>query len=154
MIGAIISLVQLLRRAARPHVAFLGRIPGTRRFSDRARHPDNELVPGVLVFRPEVSLLYFNADHVRDRMLEEVSRSPEPAHDVVVDLSASPHVDVSGAQMLASLSDELAEAGIRLRLVEARSSVRDILRIEGLDEKVGRVNRFETVADAVDDALR
>ena len=53
MIGAIISLVLLIRRASRPHVAFLGRIPGTRRFSDRERHPDNELIPGVLIFRPE-----------------------------------------------------------------------------------------------------
>src|SRR5947199_605934 len=59
LIGAIISLVQLLRRASRPHVAFLGRIPGTRRFSDMARHPDNEPVPGALLVRVESSLLYF-----------------------------------------------------------------------------------------------
>ena len=64
MIGAIISLVQLLRRASRPHVAFLGRIPGTRRFSDIARHPDNELISGALIVRVESSLLYFNVDHV------------------------------------------------------------------------------------------
>src|SRR5437016_8291927 len=66
LIGAIISLVQLLRRASRPHVALLGRIPGTRRFSDLARHPDNEPVPGALLVRVESSLLYFNAEHVRD----------------------------------------------------------------------------------------
>src|SRR5215510_10007735 len=51
MIGAMISLGQLIHRASRPHVAFLGRIPGTRRFSDRARHPDNEFIPEVLIFR-------------------------------------------------------------------------------------------------------
>src|SRR5437899_13022362 len=62
LIGAMISLVQLLRRASRPHVAFLGRIPGTRRLSDRPRHPDNELIPGVLIFRPESGLVYFNVD--------------------------------------------------------------------------------------------
>src|SRR5438874_6716401 len=45
MIGAVISLVQLLRRASRPHVAFLRRIPGPRRFSDMARHSDDEPVP-------------------------------------------------------------------------------------------------------------
>jgi MFS superfamily sulfate permease-like transporter len=66
MIGAIISLVQVLRRAAQPHVAFLGRIPGTRRFSDRERHPHNELIPGALIFRPESSLIYFNVEHVRE----------------------------------------------------------------------------------------
>src|SRR5213075_3390424 len=70
MLGAVISLVQLLRRASRPHVAFLGRIPDTRRFSDRERHPDNELIPGALIFRPEASLIYFNVDHVRDSIAE------------------------------------------------------------------------------------
>ena len=62
MIGAAISLVELLRRAADPHVGFLGRIPGTRSFSDRERHPDNELIPGVMIFRPEANLVYFNVD--------------------------------------------------------------------------------------------
>ena len=48
MIGALISLVLLIRRASLPHVAVLGRIPGTRRFSDRERHPENERFPGML----------------------------------------------------------------------------------------------------------
>ena len=46
LIGAVISLVQLLRRASRPHVAILGRIPGTRRYSDLTRHDDNETRAG------------------------------------------------------------------------------------------------------------
>jgi MFS superfamily sulfate permease-like transporter len=51
LIGAILSLVLLIRRASRPLVAVLGRIPGSRRFSDSERHPDNEPVPGVLTRR-------------------------------------------------------------------------------------------------------
>src|SRR5436305_2570932 len=78
LIGAIISLVQLLRRASRPHVAFLGRIPGTRRFSDIARHPDNEPVPGVLLVRVESSLLYFNAEHVRDAVAARLRSEATP----------------------------------------------------------------------------
>jgi len=46
----------LLGRASKPHVAFLGRIPGTQRFSDLERHPDNEPTPGVLAFRVEASI--------------------------------------------------------------------------------------------------
>src|SRR5262249_7093600 len=72
MLGAVISLVQLLRRASKPHVAFLGRIPGTRRFSDRERHPDNELVSGVMIFRPESSLLYFNVNNICDAITERI----------------------------------------------------------------------------------
>ena len=64
LIGAAISLVQLMGAASRPHVALLGRIPGTRRFSDRERHQDNELIPNVMIFRPESGLVYFNVDNV------------------------------------------------------------------------------------------
>ena len=68
-VGAVISMLLLIHRAAHPHVGFLGRIPGARRYSDLDRHPDNEPVNGVVIFRPEGSLLYFNADHVRDAIV-------------------------------------------------------------------------------------
>ncbi len=150
MIGAAISLVQLLRRASRPHVALLGRIPGTRRFSDHERHPDNELIPGVLIFRPESGLLYFNVDHVRDTIAARAKAEPEPPRLVIVDLSAAPHVDLQSAHTLAGLADELRAEGIRLQVVEARSSVRERLRGEGLDARLGGIDRFTAVADVVD----
>src|SRR5213595_1962583 len=150
LIGAIISLVQLLRRASRPHVAFLGRIPGTRRFSDMARHLDNEPVPGVLVVRIESSLLYFNAEHVRDVVVSRVRAEPTPPKLVVLDLSAAPRVDLQSAHALGGMADELTGKGIRFQAVEPRASVRDRLRNEGVDGKLGGVNRFTTVADAID----
>jgi high affinity sulfate transporter 1 len=150
MLGAIISLVQLLRRASRPHVAFLGRIPGTRRFSDRERHPDNELIPGVLVFRPEASLIYFNVDHVRDSIADRVQAESPPPCLVILDLSAAPYVDLQSAHVLGELAEELTAAGVRFQTVEARSAVRDRLRNEGLDARLGGINRFTSVADAVD----
>ena len=64
-----------------------------------------------------------------------------------LDLSAAPRVDLQSAHALGSLADELAGAGIRFQTVEARSSVRDRLRDEGVDNKLGGVNRFTTVAD-------
>jgi len=150
MIGAIISLVQLLRRASNPHVAFLGRIPGTRRFSDRERHPDNELIPGVLIFRPESNLIYFNIDHIRDTIAKRVQAEPTPPRQIILDLSAAPYVDLQSAHTLGGLADEFTAKGIRFHAVEARSAVRDRLRNEGLDAKLGGINRFTTVADAVD----
>jgi len=152
MIGAFLSLVQLLRRASVPHVAFLGRIPGTRRFSDRARHPDNELVPGIFIFRPEASLVYFNVDHVRESIADRVLAETPPPRLVIVDLSAAPYVDLQSAHTLAALADELTAKGIRFQVVEARSAVRDRLRSEGLNERCGGINRFTSVADAVDNA--
>lgn len=150
MIGAVISLVQLLRRASKPHVAFLGRIPGTRRFSDRERHPGNELIPGVLIFRPESGLIYFNIDHVRDTIMDRVHAEPEAPGLVIIDLSASPFVDLQSAHSLAGLADELKAEGIRLQAVEARSLVRERLRREGLDARLGGIDRFTSVADVVE----
>jgi sulfate permease, SulP family len=154
LIGAIISLVQLLRRASRPHVAFLGRIPGARRFSDIARHPDNEAIRGALLFRTEASLLYFNVDYVRDTVMKRVSEMGAGLRLAVCDLSTSPHVDLAGAQMLMGLYEQLASANVRLQIVEARASVRDRLQAEGVEDKVGRIGRFRSLADAVDDFLK
>jgi high affinity sulfate transporter 1 len=154
MIGAIISLVQLLRGASRPHVALLGRIPGTRRFSDRERHPDNELIPGIMIFRPESGLIYFNVDHVRDTIADRIGAGAVPPKVVIIDLSAAPVVDLQSAHTLAGLADELKAAGIRVQVVEARSSVRERLRAEGLDSRLGGINRFTSVADVVDSEPR
>jgi sulfate permease, SulP family len=150
MIGAVISLVQLLRAASRPHVAFLGRIQGTSRFSDRERHPDNELIPGVLIFRPESGLVYFNVDHVCKTILDRVSAEPALPKLVLLDLSAAPRVDLQSAQALGELANELTAKHIQFQTVEARSSVRDRLRNQGVDAKLGGINRFTSVADAVE----
>ncbi len=153
MIGAVISLIQLLRRASRPHVAFLGRIPGTRRFSDRQRHTDNELIPGALIFRPESGLIYFNVDFVCDSIMDRVrAESPLPQL-VVLDLSAAPRLDLQAAHSLAAMADEITGLGIRFQAVEARSSVRDRIRGEGVDTKLGGMDRLMTVADVVDNFL-
>ena len=150
MIGAIISLVLLIRRASRPHVAVLGRIPGTRRFSDQERHPSNELIPGALIFRPESGLTYFNMDHVRDTILDRVHAEATRPKLVVLDLSAAPLIDMHSAHMLGSLADELTATGLRVQAVEARASVRERLRAQGVDAKLGAVNRLTTVAEAVE----
>src|SRR5215469_3545316 len=151
LIGAIISLVLLIRRVSSPHVAFLGRIPGARRYSDLQRHADNEPTPGVLAFRVESGIVYFNAGHVFDTVLARLDAAGEPIRLVICDLSTSPNVDMAGARMFLTLHAELAKRGIAFGLVEARSAVRDMLRIEGVEQKAGRVDRFTTLADAIED---
>jgi sulfate permease, SulP family len=153
MIGAVISLVQLVHASSRPHVAVLGRIPGTRRFSDCERHQDNQLIPEVMIFRPESALIYFNVDNVCDAILSRVRAAPKLPKFVVLDLSAAPLVDMQSAHMLAGMAEELTAKHIRFQAVEPRSSVRDRLRHEGIDTKLGGVDRFTTVADVIDHFL-
>jgi high affinity sulfate transporter 1 len=150
LIGAVISMVLLIRRASRPNVAFLGRIPGTNRYSDAARHPDNEPTPGLIAFRVEASLVYFNSEHIYDSVLARLETSSGPVTRVIWDLSTSPMVDMAGARLIANLHEELKRRGITLELAEPRSSVRDMLRTEGIEETLGRrVDRFTSLADAI-----
>ncbi len=94
----------LLARASRPHVAFLGRIPGTDSYSDVDRHPENEALPGIIAFRPEASLIYVNADAVLEAVLGRLrAAGPSEIRLVVCDLSASPYIDLAGARMLHEL---------------------------------------------------
>jgi high affinity sulfate transporter 1 len=148
IIAVLASLVMVLGRVARPHVAFIGRIPGTDRFSDVARHPENEAIPGVLAFRVEASLVYFNVDHVLETVLRRAQSEPG-LQRVVYDLSNTPYVDVAGARMLRRLHNELAGKKIELRVVGAHSEVRDRLRFENLQDGVGPINRHVSLHEAV-----
>ena len=146
LLAALASIALLLFRASRPHVAFLGRIPGTDRYSDMARHPENEALEGVIACRPEASLMYFNADHVLDAIRERIrGAGPNGIRLVVCDLSASPYVDLGGSRMLHELHAELSARGITLRIVGARWGVRDLLRADGLAEKTEGIDRFATL---------
>src|SRR5262249_13004119 len=94
--------------------------------------------------------VYFNVDNVCEIILNLVyAESPLPQL-VVVDLSASPRVDLQSAYALAGMADELTAKGIRFQAVEPRSSVRDRLRHEGLDAKLGGIDRFTTIADVIE----
>jgi MFS superfamily sulfate permease-like transporter len=148
LVAVLASLVMVLGRVARPHVAFLGRIPGTDRYSDRARHPENEALPGVLPFRVEASLVYFNVDHVLEAVLRRALSEPG-LQRVVYDLSSTPYVDVAGARMLRRLHEELAGKQVELRVVGAHAEVRDRLRFEKLQDWVGPINRHASLHEAV-----
>lgn len=144
LLAALISVLVLLAVASTPHVAVLGRIPGTTHYSDSTRHPDNEPVPGVLIVRPEASLLYLNVDHVEAAIFAQLD-AMAGVEEVVCDLSASPTIDLAGARMLADLAEKLWDRGITLRLVSVRGRVRDVLRAEGLDAAMGGVARGTTL---------
>jgi MFS superfamily sulfate permease-like transporter len=152
LLAVLASILMLLARASTPHVAFLGRVPGTRSLSDFARHPENEILPGVIAFRPEASLLYVNTDSVLEAVLQQLeARGASNIRLVVCDLSASPHIDMAGAWMLHQLHDKLAQHNIKLRIVSARGRVRDLLRADGIAEKVGGLDRLVTVESLLSD---
>jgi len=146
ILAATVSVLMLVARASHPHVAFLGRVPGTHSYSDLDRHPENEPLTNVLAFRPEASLLYVNAESVFQAVSEKIRQAGERKIDVVVcDLSASPYIDLAGSRMLHQLHGELSSRNVALRIVGARGRVRDLLRADGIGDKVGGVHRRITL---------
>jgi high affinity sulfate transporter 1 len=128
--GVVLSLLDLLERAAFPHTAVLGRIPGTDSFADRARHPENQEVTGVVVLRIDASVVFANAHTVKEQVLEQIRGHRGPIRLVVLDLGASPLLDTSGAEAIVGLRATLEADGIRLRIAGATAATRDMLRAE------------------------
>jgi MFS superfamily sulfate permease-like transporter len=109
----------------------------------------------VIAFRPEASLIYVNADAVLEAVLERIRDvGSAELRLVVCDLSASPYLDLAGSHMLHELCNQLAAKGIALRLVGAHGRVRDLLRADGLGEKVGGVGRILTLDRLVESTER
>jgi high affinity sulfate transporter 1 len=144
LLAALASVLLLLARVSSPHVAFLGRVPGTNSYSDIARHPENEALVDTVAFRPEASLIYVNADTVLEAVQQRLNTTAN-ARLVVCDLSASPYIDLAGARMLREICVSLSDRGVPMRIVGAHGSVRDLLRAEGMEKMVGKLDRTLTV---------
>jgi MFS superfamily sulfate permease-like transporter len=118
-IGA--SIVLLLYRSSRPHVAVLGRHQRT--WVDLARHPDAVTVPGVTVLRVESGLYFANADAVQ----AAVRAAAVGRHAVVLDGQTTASVDVTASDMLVEVATSLQRKGVRFAIARDIGQVRDVL---------------------------
>jgi high affinity sulfate transporter 1 len=144
-IGIGISLLLLLYRASRPHIAELGEAGERGRFEDLDRHPDARRVKGVVVLRAESGLFFANADPVRARVREAAAAPGTEA--VVIDAETVPFLDISAVRMLDGLAEDLRRDGIRLLLARDVGQVRDVLEKAGGDEALTQI--YPTVREAV-----
>jgi len=145
LMGAGISIVLLLRQAAHPRVTELGRIPGTTHFADRVRHEEAQQVPGVLVIRCESSIVYFNAEHVRERFVELLNARSDAIQLAVFSLAAVPKLDLAGAELLADLHKTLRGRGIDLKLAHTHGEIRDALQRIAFERLHGPLESGQTV---------
>ncbi len=149
IIAAVASIALLIRAVSAAHVAFLGRIHGTIRYTDISRHHDNETIPGILIFRVEAAVLYFNTENIRKKVWAAIEMKAESLKTVIWDLSTSPYVDTAGALLIKKLYLDLKARGILLQIAEAHSDVRDILRAEEIENLIGHISRKVSVDDLV-----
>jgi SulP family sulfate permease len=145
LIGAVLSLALLLRRAMSPPATELGRVPGTDYFADRIRHPGNERLPGVFIFRCNGGMFYFNTEHVHDRFFELLAARQDGIRLAVFFMGTVPMIDMAGVEFLTELHETLKKRGIELRLAETHSVVREALRRGGFEKHYGPVVADQTV---------
>ena len=146
-IGIGVSLLLLIYRASRPHVAVLGRTPGPDgAYRDIDRHHDARPPDGIVVVRIESGLYFANADNVRSRILDIAAA--EDVHAVILDAETTPFVDISAARMLVALHKELRDRGVRLLLARVVGQVRDLLECTSEDRDL--TASYPTIGAAVD----
>jgi SulP family sulfate permease len=146
LIGVILSILLLLRTAMQPPTTELGRVPGTDYFADRIRHPANERIPGVFIFRCNGGIFYFNSEHVHDRFIELLEKRPDEVKLAVLFMGTVPLLDMAGVEFLTGLRETLLKRGIELRLAEAHSVVREALRRGGFEQHYGPIEPDQTIA--------
>jgi len=153
IIAVFLSLILLIRRISRPNVPILGRIGNSLLYSDITRHTDNIIIDDVTIQRVESSILYFNAQDIVDKIYRNLEFSESAPRLMILDLSAVPFVDVSGANMLLKLFQQLQERGIAIKLVGALSNVRELFRKVGVENLTGRISRSASIHEAVEEFI-
>ena len=124
-IGIIVSILLIVYRASRPHVAQLGVVPGTDVYVDVERRPEAVPPQGIVVLRVESGLFFANADSVRARVRAAAADAGTKA--VIIDAETIPAIDVTAVQMLIEVTDELREREVDLVLAHDIGQVRDLL---------------------------
>jgi MFS superfamily sulfate permease-like transporter len=145
-----LSVLDLLRRLARPHDGVLGYVSGVAGMHDIDDYPDARPVPGLLVYRYDAPLCFANAEDFRRRALAALDAATEPPRWFLLNAEANVDIDSTAAEAIAGLHAELHRRGIVLALARVKHELHADLRAAGLLDAVGAENIFMTLPTAVD----
>ncbi|MDR1304112.1 MAG: SulP family inorganic anion transporter [Verrucomicrobiales bacterium] len=132
VLAVTLALVRFLSRIARPPDHELGRIAGMDGFYELAHYPEAEAVPGLLIYRFESPLTFFNADYFRQRVLQLVARARGPVRWVLLDAVSITDSDITGMLAVKRLEGELRAKNIRLTVAGREAEFREWLDARGL----------------------
>jgi high affinity sulfate transporter 1 len=149
LVAVALAMLVLLIRSSRPADSVLGRVEGLSGFHNVARHDEATTIPGLVLYRFNASVIFFNAAYFKRRVLATVSGRPGTRW-VVVDGGPIVHLDSTGADTLAALADELAAKGVRLMLADVHARVQRMLTRSGALERLGADAVFPTLRSAVE----
>lgn len=148
--GVVLSLVVLIYRAMRPHLAQLGRIPGTSNYRNLNRFDALEELEDTLIIRFDGPLFYGNLGFFREQLQQMMAEKSASLTNIIISGESISSLDSSALQFVRDLVKEQRERGKRIIFTSLIGPVRDILKKDHLIELIGEDNFFLTVQEAVD----
>jgi MFS superfamily sulfate permease-like transporter len=151
LLAVILSLILLLMLTSRPTDAILGRVPGMKGYHDRKDYPEVQTIPGLLMYRFNANLVFFNADYFKTRVLAAVAASETPVEWVVIDASPINVADSTALHKIKELREELASQGIVLAVARRKHTAARLFESSWVDarkELTARYN-YPTLKSAV-----
>lgn len=145
-----LSILDLLRRVARPHDAIQGFVPGVAGMHDIDDYAEAEVIPGLVVYRYDAPLFFANAENFRERALDAVDQSPFPVEWFVLNAEGNVEVDLTALDALDQLRIELSGRGIVFAMARVKQDLRVMLESAGMAEKIGADRIFMTLPTAVE----
>ena len=152
-IAVVLALLGFVWRAWRPYDAVLGRVDGLKGYHDITRYPDARRIPGLVLFRWDAPLFFANAEIFREHVLQAIAEAPTRIKRVVVAAEPVTDIDVTAAEALSALDDDLEREGIQLVFAEMKDPVKDRLKQYGLFTRFGADAFYPTLGQAVDGYL-
>lgn len=149
LVIALLSLLLVAQRAARPRRAFLVRVPGTDSYRAAESTPQGHPEPGIVLYRFDAQLFFANADVLRADLTDALAAAEVPVHWVVLDMEAVADIDSTATQMLGELSEDLARREVRLVFARLKGPVAAYLARGG----VTAASEADSVYLEVDDAV-
>lgn len=147
LMAVVLALLRFLRLTARPRVEILGQVEGMPGFHALTRHAGAVAPPGVVIFRFNGPLVFFNADHFRRSLLSAAGADAGRADGVVVDLLPITEVDVTGLFAFREVAQTLMARGIRVAAAGRQTEWQVWMRERGLEPQI--VESFPTLRHAV-----
>jgi high affinity sulfate transporter 1 len=145
-----LSILDVVRRSARPHDAVLGWVERLGRYADVSLHRGARVTPGVVVYRVDDRLFFANASYVKGRMHEAVRGAPTPTQWLVLDAEGLTHIDSAGVAAIDELTRDLERGGVVLVVARMKSPTRQRFDEAGLTDSIGPDRFYPTVRAAVE----
>lgn len=151
LFGVLISLLLLVYRTSRPHIAILGRIRNTDYFKNVTRFPeDTETFSEFLIVRFDAQLYFGNKDYFKKELFGQLDQKGNQVKFIILNAEAINYIDSSAIHMLRQTIADLKNRNIKLVIAGAIGPTRDILYSSGLIENIGRENLFVETHEALE----